>query len=80
MLKGALVIALSVLAIGVQTVLQSEAVSDSGRQGTFSRLMPPSLRLAPVNDESAFFAEIEQLKIRLDRDRIQALADGADRP
>jgi hypothetical protein len=71
MLKGALVIALLVLAIGVQTVLRSEALSDSGRQGTFSRLMPPSLRLAPVRDENAFFAEIEQLKVKLDRDRTQ---------
>jgi hypothetical protein len=80
MLKGALIMALLVLAVGVHTVLRSEALSDSGRQDTFSRLMPPSLRLAPVRDESAFFAEIEELKIRLDRDRTQAPADGADRP
>jgi hypothetical protein len=80
MLKGALVIALLVLAIAVQTVLRSEALSESGRQDTFSQLMPPSLRLAPVRDESAFFADIEELKIRLDRDRTQARADVAGRP
>jgi hypothetical protein len=79
-LKGALVGALLVLAIGVQTVLRSEALSDFGPQSTFSRLMPPSLRLAPVRDENAFFADIEQLKIRLDRDRIQARGDDAGRP
>lgn len=79
-LKGALVVALFGLAIAVQTVLRSEAVSASGRQSTFSRLMPPMLRLAPVRDENAFFAEIEQLKITLDRDRTRALADTPDRP
>jgi hypothetical protein len=79
-LKGALVIALLALAITVQTVLRSEALSASGRQSTFSQLMPPMLRLAPVHDESTFFAEIERLKAGLDMDRTQARADDAARP
>jgi len=79
-LKGALVIALVALAITAQTVLRSEALSDSGRPSTFSRLMPPVLRLAPVSDENTFFAEIEGLKTMLDKDRAQARANDVVRP
>jgi hypothetical protein len=68
-LKGAVVAALMALAIGIQTLTQSEAFHDSGRQNTVRRLLPPALRLAPVRDEQTFFGEIEQLKTRLDRDR-----------
>jgi hypothetical protein len=76
-LKGAVVVALLAFAIAVQTVLRSEALSASGRQITFSQLMPPMLRLAPVHDQSTFFAEIERLKAGLDMDRTQAPADDA---
>jgi hypothetical protein len=79
-LKGALVVTLLTLAIAVQTLLRSEALSASGRQSTFRRLMPPMLRLAPVRDESTFFAEVGRLKTGLDRDRTQARADDAGRP
>jgi hypothetical protein len=68
------------LAITVQTVLRFEALSASGRQSTFSRLMPPMLRLAPVRDESTFFVEIERLKAGLDMDRAQARTDDAAGP
>jgi hypothetical protein len=68
-LKGAAVAALLALAIAVQTVLQSETVSDGGQQSIVHRLMPPVLRLAPVRGESDFFAEVERLKSGLDRDR-----------
>jgi hypothetical protein len=71
-LKGAAVAALLSLAIVVQTVLQSETVSDAGQQNIVRRLMPPALRLAPVRDESDFFAEVERLKSGLDRDRQRA--------
>ena len=79
-LKGAFVVTLLALAIAVQTVLRSEALSDSGRQSTFRQLMPPMLRLAPVRDQSTFFAEIERLKAGLDMERTQARADDAARP
>ena len=79
-LKGAFVVTLFALAITAQTVLRSEALSDSGRPSTFSRLMPPVLRLAPVRDESAFFAEIDGLKTMIDKDRAQARANDAGRP
>lgn len=71
-LKGAAVATLLVLAITVQTVLQSETVSDAGQQVTVRRLLPPALRLAPVRAENDFFAEIERLKAGLDRDRARA--------
>ncbi len=79
-LKGAVVTTLLVLAISVQTVLRSEALSDFGGQSAVRRLMPPAFRLAPVRDETDFFAEIERLKSGLDRDRNQARADNAGRP
>jgi len=68
-LKGAVMVALLALAISVQTLMQTEAFQDLGRQSTLRRLMPPTLRLVPVRDESTFFAAIEQLKASLDRDR-----------
>jgi pSer/pThr/pTyr-binding forkhead associated (FHA) protein len=74
-LKASAVLALAALAIGVQTLTQSEAFRDSGRQTTVRRLLPPALRLAPVRDESTFFGEIEQLKTRLDRDRSDVQAE-----
>jgi hypothetical protein len=79
-LKGAVVATLLVLAISVQTILRSEALSDSGGQSAVRRLMPPALRLAPVRDESDFFAEIERLKTGLDRDRTQARGGDTGRP
>jgi hypothetical protein len=71
-LKGAVVALLLALVIGIQTLQQSEAFYDSGRQNTIRRLMPPALRLSPVRDERTFFSEIEQLKTTLDSDRVQA--------
>jgi hypothetical protein len=68
-LKGALVMTLLVVAVAVQTVLRSEAVSDFGPQTAARRLLPPALHLGPVRGESDFFAEIERLKAGLDRDR-----------
>jgi hypothetical protein len=79
-LKGAAVAALLALAIAVQTVLQSETVSDGGQQNIVRRLMPPALRLAPVRDESDFFAEVERLRTGLDRDRQRARAEDIGRP
>lgn len=78
-LKGGVIAALLVLAIGVQTLWQSEAFRDFGQQSFMIRLMPPALRLAPVRDENDFFAEIAHLKIRVDADRLKALHDDAQR-
>ena len=73
-LKGILVLLLLAAAIAVQTLQLSEAVSDSGRQFTARRLLPPALRLVPLRDESAFFEDIEKLKLTLDADRVKAAA------
>jgi hypothetical protein len=76
-LKGAVVASLLLLVIGVQTLQQSEALDDFGRQNIIRPLMPPALRLAPVRDERAFFSEVEQLKTALDSDRMLARSKDA---
>jgi hypothetical protein len=70
-LKGGLVTALLVIAIAVQTLQRSEALSDSGRQNIAHVLMPPSFRAVPFRDEAAFFGDIANLKSKLDSDRLQ---------
>ena len=71
-LKGAIVTMVLAILIAVQALQQSEAFFDSGRQNTTRLLMPPSFRVVPFRDENAFFAEIADLKAKLDRDRNQA--------
>jgi hypothetical protein len=78
-LKAAVVAALFALAIGLQTLWQSEAFHDFGQQTFVVRLLPPALRLASVRDENEFFADIGRLKERLDRDRADALRDNPER-
>jgi hypothetical protein len=68
-LKGAIVTTVLVTVIGAQTLQQSEAFSDSGRQNTTRLLMPPSFRAVPLRDENALFGGIADLKAKLDRDR-----------
>jgi hypothetical protein len=79
LLKGALVVTLLAGAIAPRTLRQSEAFSNSGRQVTSRRLMPPALRLVPLRDESAFFDEIAKLRTRIDGERSQARADDPGR-
>jgi hypothetical protein len=59
----------AVAAIATQALTQSEARADFGQQSYLHRLLPPALRLAPLQNETAFFAGVEQLKSQLDRDR-----------
>jgi hypothetical protein len=70
-LKGAVVTALLVVAVSVQTLQRSEALSDSGRQITLHILMPPSLRAVPYRSGADFFGAVENLKTTLDGDRAQ---------
>jgi hypothetical protein len=70
-LKGAVVAILLVVAISVQTLQRSQALSESGRQTTLHVLMPPSLRAVPYRSEADFFGSVEDLKTTLDRDRAQ---------
>ncbi len=69
LLKGAIVTALLVTAIAVQTLQLSEAFSDSGRQKMARLLMPPAFRAVPLRDQITFFGEIADLKATLDDDR-----------
>jgi hypothetical protein len=71
-LKGAVITVLVMGGIALQTLQQSEAVTDSGRPTTVHWLMPPMLRAVPLKDEGAFFGEIGNLKARLDADRTQS--------
>jgi len=78
-LKGGIVVALLAVAVGLQTLWQSETFRDFGQQSFVIRLMPPALRLAPIRAENDFFADVAHLKIRLDADRLNALHDDAER-
>jgi FHA domain-containing protein len=78
-LKAGIVAGLLALVIATQTLTQSELRAEFGQQNYLRRLLPPALRLAPVHDENAFFAEIEQLKTKLDRDRTDDSGEESDR-
>jgi hypothetical protein len=77
--SAAAVALFSLLAIAAQSLMQSEARANLGQQSYLHRLLPPALRLAPLQDEAAFFAGVEQLKSGLDRDRAEEPA-GQSRP
>ncbi|MGJ4893265.1 FHA domain-containing protein [Bradyrhizobium sp. HKCCYLS3077] len=79
LIKGAVVGLLLIVAIAVQTVQRSEAFANSGRADVSQVLMPPALRLAPVRDDQAFFADIARLKARLDADRAELKPAGVER-
>jgi hypothetical protein len=74
-LKGAIIAALMIVAVTAQALQLSEAYFKSGRQNTPRLLMPPSLRVAPLHDQAAFFGEIAKLKAKLDDDRVKARPD-----
>jgi len=70
-LKACLVVALLATGIGVQLLSQSEVPTGLDRQATALHLLPPEFRLAPLQTEDAFFADIGALKAKLDRDRTE---------
>jgi hypothetical protein len=72
-LKGIIVATVLVTGVAAQALQQSEAFSDSGRQNITRLLMPPGFRAVSVRDENAFFREVTELKVKLDRDRSEAL-------
>ena len=72
-LKAGLVVALLMVGIGVQLLNQSELRIGIDRQATALHVLPPEFRLAPLQKEDAFFADIETLKAKLDRDRTEPL-------
>jgi len=74
-LKGSIIAMLLVVAVTAQALQLSEAHFRSGRQNLARLLMPPSLRIAPLHDEAAFFGEIAKLKAKHDEDRTKARPD-----
>lgn len=74
-LKGAVVLALLVLAVGAQSVYLADARADIGQQSYLAHLFPSALRLAPLKPADAFFAEVEAMQAELDKDRNAAPED-----
>ena len=76
-LKGGIVAVLLGVAIGMHILSQSEIRTGFDPESYVRRLQPPALRLAPARSETAFFADVEQLKSKLESDRKEALPEGA---
>jgi hypothetical protein len=73
-LKGGVVAALAVVAIGTHTLFQLERSTDTlglDRQGEGHRYLPPAFRLAPLRSEDDFLASAARLKNRIDGDRAE---------
>jgi hypothetical protein len=63
---------LLVIAVAVQTLQRSEAYANSGRRTVWHVLLPPGLRMALLQDETTFFADVGKLRTKLDADRAAA--------
>jgi hypothetical protein len=70
-LKGGVLMAVLAIAIGMQLLNQSELHTGTDQQAYLRRMLPPEFRLARLQNEEAFFADIEQLKSKLDHDRTE---------
>jgi hypothetical protein len=68
--SAAIVACLLVGAVAVEAVLQSDGRPGPSR-ATVRRLLPPSMRLAPVDDEAKFFDDVKKLQGQLDQDRTE---------
>ncbi len=78
-LKAGVVLGLLAIGIAMHTVSRFDGGARVSQQAQM-RLMPPALRLAPLHSEEAFFADVERLKSRLDRDRLEAPNSGIELP
>ena len=68
-LKGGVVAALALLAIGAQTLTKSELSSMLGQQSYLPALKPPMFRLKAPKSEGDFFAGVEAQKAAVDKAR-----------
>jgi hypothetical protein len=68
-LKLGAVAALALIAIVMQSSGQSELFGNAERDAPTRRLLPPGFRLSPAGTIEGFFADVGQLKAKLDRDR-----------
>jgi hypothetical protein len=78
-LKAGVVLGLLAVGIAMHTVSQFDGGAGAPQQAQV-RLMPPAFRLAPLHSEATFFADIERLKGRLDRDRLEEPNSGIELP
>ncbi|MEO7323938.1 MAG: FHA domain-containing protein [Dokdonella sp.] len=81
--KAVAALALAALGITVQSLKLSEWHANYGQASTLQRLEPPSIRIASAQSQAAFFTNITDLKITLDKARSEepsgdAAADGSD--
>jgi len=67
---AAIVACLFVCAVAVQAIIQSD-VRPGPSRATVRLLLPPSLRLAPVDDETQFFDDVKKLQDELNKDRTE---------
>lgn len=67
-LSGVIVAATLAVVVALQTLLQLDT-RPGFDQSTVRQLLPPALRLSPVEDEAAFFAAVGKLQAKLDKDR-----------
>jgi hypothetical protein len=78
-LKAGVVLSLLAIGVAMHTVSQFDGGAGVSQQVQV-RLMPPVFRLAPSHSEEVFFADVERLKGRLDRDRREAPNSGIELP
>lgn len=75
-LKGGLVAALMLVGIAIQSVSLFDGRDRQTRQET--ALLPPGLRLAPMQSDASFFTAVAGLRAQLDEDRKKAAEESAD--
>ena len=68
-LKGGIVAAIAIAAIGAQSLTRSELSKMFGQQSYLSGLKPPMFRLKIPKSEGEFFADAERLKDAVDKAR-----------
>jgi pSer/pThr/pTyr-binding forkhead associated (FHA) protein len=67
--KAGVVAGLAIAAVAAQTLAQSELRGWVSQQSYLRDLKPPMLRMAPAQDDAAFFGDALRLKTKLDRAR-----------
>jgi len=68
-LKAAAVSLLAAAAVGLHMLGQFDVLGGIDREAPTRRLLPPAFRLAPVRTTEVFFADVGELRAKLNRDR-----------
>ena len=75
-LKGGLVAALMIVGIAIQSASLFDSQDRANRREV--NLLPPTLRLAPLQSTAVFFADLERVRTKLDGDRRAAIGSDSD--